>query len=148
MPDEPDDTPPDAPTRAAPSAAPSAGSPEPPPATAVTRLRFVFGEARILGPGRVDLLEGIRATGSIAAAGRAMRMSYKRAWTLVEELNATFDAPLVEMRRGGAGHGGAVLTAFGEEVVGRYRAMQAASDRAIAADLEALLRRVAGGPPD
>ncbi|WP_427025883.1 winged helix-turn-helix domain-containing protein [Aureimonas ureilytica] len=119
-------------------------------ASHVTRLRFVFGDKQMLGPGRVDLLEGIGATGSIAAAGRRMGMSYKRAWTLVEELNATFDAPLVEMHRGGAGHGGARLTAFGDEVVARYRQMQAASDRAIAADLEALLSRLgpSGAEPD
>ncbi|WP_062230803.1 winged helix-turn-helix domain-containing protein [Aureimonas sp. N4] len=114
-----------------------------PTASHVTRLRFVFGEKRIVGPGRIDLLEGIGDTGSIAAAGRRMCMSYKRAWTLVEELNTTFDAPLVEMHRGGAGHGGAALTALGLEVIRRYRAMQAASDRAIAGDLEELLTRLA-----
>jgi len=117
-----------------------------PTAAHVTRLRFVFGEKRIVGPGRIDLLEGIGDTGSIAAAGRRMGMSYKRAWTLVEELNATFDAPLVEMHRGGAGRGGAELTALGRDVVSRYRAMQAASDRAIAVDLQALLARLAPEP--
>jgi molybdate transport system regulatory protein len=116
--------------------------PTPASASPITRLRLVFGEKRILGPGRVDLLEGIGATGSIAAAGRRMGMSYKRAWTLVEELNATFDAPLVEMHRGGAGHGGAQLTELGREITERYRRMQAASDEAIAADLESVVRKV------
>ncbi|WP_062113732.1 winged helix-turn-helix domain-containing protein [Aureimonas sp. AU40] len=119
--------------------------PKPSHASPITRLRFVFGEKRILGPGRVDLLEGIGATGSIAAAGRLMGMSYKRAWTLVEELNATFDAPLVEMHRGGAGHGGAQLTPLGLEITERYRRMQAASDGAIAADLEELVSRLRQG---
>ncbi len=117
-------------------------APDPSSSSHVTRLRFVFGAKRVLGPGRVDLLEGIGESGSIAAAGRRMGMSYKRAWTLVEELNATFDAPLVEMHRGGAGHGGALLTALGTEVVERYRRMQAASDQAIAGDLGALLKRL------
>ncbi|WP_294644958.1 LysR family transcriptional regulator [uncultured Aureimonas sp.] len=108
----------------------------------VPRLRLVFGERRIVGPGRADLLEGIAATGSIAGAGRRMGMSYKRAWTLVEELNATFDAPLVAMSRGGSGHGGAALTELGAEVLERYRRMQALSDAAIAQDLEALARRL------
>ncbi|MBB3934467.1 winged helix-turn-helix domain-containing protein [Aureimonas phyllosphaerae] len=108
----------------------------------VPRLRLVFGERRIVGPGRADLLEGIAATGSIAGAGRRMGMSYKRAWTLVEELNATFDAPLVAMSRGGSGHGGAALTELGAEVLERYRRMQAVSDAAIADDLEALARRL------
>ncbi|WP_062012327.1 winged helix-turn-helix domain-containing protein [Aureimonas sp. AU4] len=109
----------------------------------VPRLRILFGDRRIVGPGRADLLERIRETGSIAAAGRRMGMSYKRAWSLVEDLNRTFDAPLVEMHRGGARQGGAALTALGAEVLARYRHMQHQSDRAIAADLEALAARLA-----
>lgn len=109
----------------------------------VPRLRLLFGDQRIVGPGRADLLEGIRETGSIAAAGRAMRMSYKRAWTLIEHLNATFDAPLVVVHRGGSGHGGAVLTELGVEVLQRYRRMQRLSDQAIADDLKALETRLA-----
>ncbi|MBB3998941.1 winged helix-turn-helix domain-containing protein [Aureimonas pseudogalii] len=112
----------------------------------VPRLRLLFDDRRIVGPGRADLLEGIRDTGSIAAAGRAMGMSYKRAWTLVEDLNATFDGPLVEMHRGGRGHGGASLTELGHEVLERYRRMQALSDAAIAGDLAALAARLGPAP--
>ena len=60
------------------------------------RLRVHIAPGIAFGPGKADLPEGIRETGSIAAAGRQMRMSYKRAWQLVEELNGLFDAPLVE----------------------------------------------------
>ena len=95
-----------------------------------------------MGPGRADLLEGVRDTGSIAASGRRMGMSYKRAWSLVEDLNAAFKAPLVEMRRGGAGHGGASLTALGEEILAAFRRMQASGEEAMTADLHALSRRV------
>ncbi len=112
------------------------------------RLRFVFGPRQIVGPGRVDLLGEIERTGSLAAAGRAMRMSYKRAWTLVEELNATFDAPLVELSRGGSGHGGAVLTPLGREIVERYRRMLDSTRAVVADDLDAMsarLRSVGGG---
>lgn len=112
----------------------------------VPRLRLLFGDQRIVGPGRADLLEGIRDTGSIAAAGRAMAMSYKRAWTLIEHLNATFDAPLVVVHRGGSGHGGAVLTDLGTEVLERYRRMQRLSDAAIAEDLKALEARLGSHP--
>ena len=66
-----------------------------------------------LGPGKADILEGIAVTGSIAAAGRRMRMSYKRAWSLVEALNATFAEPLVTSSRGGEKGGGAALTPAG-----------------------------------
>lgn len=125
-------------------------APESPPVapSLVPRLRLLFDNRRIVGPGRADLLEGIRDTGSIAAAGRAMGMSYKRAWTLVEDLNATFDAPLVEMHRGGRGHGGASLTELGRDVLARYRRMQALSDAAIAGDLAALAARLGPAPAE
>ena len=73
------------------------------------RLRILFDDA-MLGPGKAELLGRIAETGSIAAAGRQMDMSYKRAWMLVEELNAAFQAPLVTSTRGGPGGGGARLT--------------------------------------
>lgn len=104
-------------------------------------LRVVLGPSAALGPGKADLLEGIRATGSIAAAGRRMRMSYKRAWQLVDELNRLFRRPLVEAASGGARGGGARLTALGEEVLARFRRIEARSARAAADDLGALQRR-------
>jgi len=104
-------------------------------------LRVVLGPRAALGPGKADLLEGIRATGSIAAAGRRMRMSYKRAWQLVNELNGLFRRPLVEASSGGARGGGARLTALGEEVLARFRRIEARSARAAADDLGALQRR-------
>ena len=71
-----------------------------------------------------DLLERIRDTGSIAAAGRTMSMSYKRAWSLVEEMNKAFREPLVDSTRGGAKGGGAHLTAAGETVLSNYRKLE------------------------
>lgn len=88
------------------------------------RLRLYFGDVLMLGPGKADLLEGIRDTGSIAAAGRTMSMSYKRAWSLVEEMNAAFRAPLVHSSRGGAQGGGAHLTEMGEAVLAHYRRLE------------------------
>lgn len=106
------------------------------------RLRILFEDA-MLGPGKADLLAGIAETGSIAAAGRQMGMSYKRAWMLVEEMNAAFRDPLVTSTRGGPGGGGARLTDAGTEVLRLYHdivatALDAASDRI--ATLEAMLR--------
>ncbi|MFO1209286.1 MAG: LysR family transcriptional regulator [Amaricoccus sp.] len=89
------------------------------------RIRIAFESGAIIGPGKADLLEGIRDTGSIAAAGRRMGMSYKRAWTLAETLNAVARAPLIAAARGGAGHGGASLTELGAEVLAAYRALEA-----------------------
>lgn len=106
------------------------------------KLRLVFDGA-MLGPGKVALLEGIRETGSIAAAGRAMGMSYRRAWSLVDEMNAAFAAPLVVSARGGSGGGGAQLTPTGQEVLRLYAAVHDRAAGAAAAEiaaLEALLR--------
>ncbi|MET0231682.1 MAG: LysR family transcriptional regulator [Rhodanobacteraceae bacterium] len=100
----------------------------------MVRLRLRIAPGIDFGPGKADLLEGIRETGSISAAGRRMRMSYKRAWQLVDELNGVFDAPLVEAVKGGSGGGGAALTKLGASVLARYRRMHAACCAAVAKD--------------
>lgn len=101
-------------------------------------LRIWFGKSAMFGPGKAQLLEGIRDTGSIAAAGRLMGMSYKRAWMLVEEMNAAFRAPLVESVRGGPGGGGAQVTETGILVLSHFRAVESAAARATADDMAAL----------
>ena len=101
------------------------------------KLRILFDDA-MLGPGKAELLARIRDTGSISAAGRGMAMSYKRAWMLVEEMNAAFREPLVASSRGGPGGGGAQLTSAGEEVLRLYRAVVETAAAAAAADLAAL----------
>lgn len=101
-------------------------------------MRIVFGPEAMLGPGKADLLERIRDTGSIAAAGRTMGMSYKRAWMLVETMNGTFTRPLVEGSRGGAKGGGARLTETGVQVLARYRQVEERARDATAEDLAAL----------
>jgi molybdate transport system regulatory protein len=78
-----------------------------------------------IGPGKVALLEQIADTGSISGAGRAMTMSYRRAWDLVEELNRALNAPVAETAAGGSGGGGTRLTALGCEIVAQYRALEA-----------------------
>ncbi len=110
------------------------------PTGPVARLRVVLGRDIALGPGKADLLDGIRETGSIAAAGRRMGMSYKQAWLLIDTMNGCFAKPLVEAVKGGKSGGGAHLTPLGEEVLARYRRMQGASAHAIADDLAALKR--------
>ena len=101
-------------------------------------LRVILGRGIAFGPGKAELLEHIRDTGSIAAAGRHMKMSYTRAWSLVEAMNHDFSALLVRSAKGGAKRGGAVLTALGVEVLQRYRRIQARSARVVAAELRAL----------
>jgi len=103
------------------------------------KLRILFDGA-MLGPGKAELLERIGETGSIAAAGRQMEMSYKRAWMLVEEMNAAFAEPLVASVRGGPGGGGARLTEAGAEVLRLYREVVQVAEAAAAAPVAALER--------
>ena len=93
------------------------------------RLDLAMG-ARI-GPGKVGVLEEIARSGSISAAGRALGMSYRRTWELVEELYSSLGTPVVETAAGGSGGGGTVLTRAGKAVIERYRAIE--MDTALAA---------------
>jgi molybdate transport system regulatory protein len=108
----------------------------PPPPT--LRIRIVFGKDGMIGPGKAELLERIDRCGSIAAAGREMNMSYKRAWELIVTLNSMFHDPVVESTRGGTGGGGAVLTDTGKQVLDLYRAFEAQCETAGAKELETL----------
>src|ERR1700730_1170431 len=94
-------------------------------------------EGRI-GPGKIALLEHIQACGSISAAGRAMDMSYKRAWDLVDELNRICGQAAVERQTGGKNGGGAILTPFGLSLVARYRKIERAAAGAVRKELLAL----------
>jgi len=106
--------------------------------TAGLRLRLVLAPDIAIGPGKADLLDGIRETGSIAAAGRRLGMSYKRAWLLVETMNRCFRSPLVEATKGGSKGGGAMLTPLGTEVLGRFRKLEAAAFSAGSVEIDAL----------
>lgn len=101
-------------------------------------LRLDFDNIVRLGPGKVQLLELIAELGSISAAGRAMNMSYRRAWMLVDSLNQAFVEPVVATRPGGRSNQRAELTPFGEQMVRRFRTMEAAAQVAIARDLNLL----------
>jgi molybdate transport system regulatory protein len=95
-----------------------------------TRIRILAGSDIALGPGKADLLRAIEETGSISAAARRMRMSYRRAWLLVHTMNECFEPPLVEAVKGGAEGGGARLTPTGRRVLTEYsRVLQVAAER-------------------
>jgi molybdate transport system regulatory protein len=106
------------------------------------RLRLQAGADIHLGPGRIDLLEGIAHTGSIAEAGRRLGMSYQRAWSLVKAMNEAFVSPLVAKQRGGHAGGGAVLTELGTKVLQAYRRAEQAAERAATPHLREALRAV------
>jgi molybdate transport system regulatory protein len=102
---------------------------------------YLDGEGHI-GPGKVELLEHIRALGSIAAAGRAMGMSYRRAWELVDETNRIFGRPVTMRQAGGRRGGGAQLTPLGEAIIAHFRAAEAAIASTTQEDLAALQAEV------
>jgi molybdate transport system regulatory protein len=107
------------------------------------KLRVIVVPGVGIGPGKAALLEAIKETGSISAAGRKIEMSYKRAWYLVDAMNGHFDRPLVETSKGGKSGGGAKLTQLGEDVLGAFREMEAATHKAIAPSLRRLRRKIA-----
>lgn len=97
------------------------------------KAQVMQGDAIAIGPGKADLLDQIEKVGSIAAAGRTLGFSYRRTRDMVDTLNACWQAPLVGTSRGGAGHGGAILTPEGRSVLAAYRSL--------AADLDAVCER-------
>jgi len=92
------------------------------------RLKIAFDDEARLGPGKMDLLDGIARTGSISAAGRELGMSYRRAWLLVDAVNSMFGEPCVKAAAGGAHGGGASLTPFGERLLAAYRSLCAETE--------------------
>ena len=115
-------------------------------AMATLTLRLDFAPGQSIGHGKIRLLEAVREHGSISAAGRSMRMSYRRAWMLVDELNRMFAEPLIETKHGGTAGGGAELTTFGQRVVERYRSIEAKALAAGAEDLADLAAAIGRGP--
>lgn len=111
------------------------------------RIRIYCGEEIAMGPGKADLLEAIREHGSISAGGRALGMSYRRAWLLVDAMNRCWNEPLVATSPGSAHGGGARVTPFGEEVLSRYRAQQGRlSEAAQGAEMKALIAAMRARP--
>ena len=102
------------------------------------RLRIDLTPTSAVGPGKIELLEHIEKTGSISAAGRAMGMSYRRAWLLVDELNRLFRDRVANAGPGGKAGGGARLTPFGRELVRRFRGMEKAARKALDRDITVL----------
>ena len=80
-----------------------------------------------VGPGKIALLEAIAKDGSIAGAARTLNMSYPRAWKLVEALDTALGTTVVARAPGGQNGGGAALTAAGEALIARYRAVEKAA---------------------
>jgi len=105
-------------------------------------LRVLGKRAPAMGPGKAELIERIAETGSISAAARAMGMSYRRAWQLVEALNKDYREPVIATAIGGTRGGGASVTPFGMRLVRLFRAMEDKASAVIAADLRRFTRYI------
>jgi molybdate transport system regulatory protein len=105
-------------------------------------IRIDLENGNRIGPGKIALLEAIRTTGSISAAARALRMSYRRAWLLVEEVNHALREPAVAAETGGRSGGGAVVTPAGERLVGLYRTIESHARSAAGGEFRAIGRLV------
>ena len=106
-------------------------------------VRIDLADDGRIGPGKIQLLENIETCGSLSAAGRAMDMSYKRAWDLVDEINRICRQAAVERQTGGKNGGGAVLTPFGTSLVARYRKIERDAASAVRKELQALRSEIA-----
>lgn len=111
-------------------------------ATGSLSLRIDLEAEGRIGPGKVELLEHIATHGSISEGARRMGMSYKHAWTLIEEMNRLFRKPVVVGRKGGQRGGGSELTGLGLAIVTRYRAIERAAQDAAAPHIDALRREI------
>jgi len=116
-----------------------------PPGGKRLRIRILLAKNMPFGPGKADLLDAIRETGSIAAAGRRLGMSYQRAWDLVTAMNGHFSEPVVAAAKGGSRGGGSRITPFGLDVLAAYREIEALATNAAADRLEWLQSRLAAG---
>jgi molybdate transport system regulatory protein len=111
------------------------------------RFRVDFGSGCSVGAGKIELLEGIARTGSLSQAARDMRMSYRRAWLLLEDMNVSFDHPVTHASVGGRGGGGVVLTVFGSRLVVGYRQLESSLKPLAGTYLEDFGRHIKSGAP-
>jgi molybdate transport system regulatory protein len=100
------------------------------------------------GPGKAELLEAINQYGSISGAAKSMKMSYKRAWELVMVMNNSFKEPLVSTIVGGPHGGGATITPFGLEVLGKYQEVLNRSESFVLAEMDSFLGMLATETPN
>ncbi|MBO6534335.1 MAG: winged helix-turn-helix domain-containing protein [Muricauda sp.] len=80
---------------------------------------------KFFGPGRAQLLVMIDKNGSLSKAAKEMGMSYRKAWSMVEDMNQRGQQPYVELHKGGTQGGGAELTPRGKTVLAAFQHMNA-----------------------
>ncbi|WP_256354609.1 MULTISPECIES: winged helix-turn-helix domain-containing protein [unclassified Variovorax] len=101
-------------------------------------MRITTGDTIAIGPGKIQLLEAILETGSLTAGAKAIDMSYRRAWLLINELNSALKKPAVESGKGGEHGGGSVVTDVGCRLIEHYRNIETTAAEACKAEIRAL----------
>lgn len=85
-----------------------------------------------LGKGRATLLQKIDKFGSLRKAAISLKMSYRKAYYAIDDLNKSCDEPVVILKRGGSKGGSSVVTPYGLSLLKRYLAIQKKIDNFIA----------------
>jgi len=111
-------------------------------------VRLRFADHARLGPGKMALLEAVQRTGSIAEAAGEMNMSLRRAWMLLDSINAMFDTPAVLVDAGPDEERNPRLTDLGRQVLAAFRAAEAEAQQSVARHFAALLPRLRAEPPE
>lgn len=111
------------------------------------RIRIPFGAGFAIGSGKADILEAVAETGSISAAARRMKMSYRRAWLLIDAMNRCFREPVVDTATGGKGGGGAQITPFGRQVLKEFRRVEGRATKALAGAMPRFAKLLKSSPP-
>ena len=104
------------------------------------RIRIMAGDSIALGPGKVDLLEAVQRKGSISQAAKEIKLSYRRAWDMVDTMNHCFKEPLVISSTGGKGGGGARLTPLGNRMILLYRSMESTAEKSTQSEWKSIKR--------
>jgi molybdate transport system regulatory protein len=103
-------------------------------------MRITAGDVIAIGPGKIALLEAIDRTGSITSAAKSLRMSYRRAWLLIDEVNRSLNKPAVDSEAGGPQGGGTTLTETGRRLIAIYRRIEVHAASSCRSDIKELLR--------
>lgn len=108
------------------------------------RIRVLVNDHIAVGPGKAELLRLIDETSSISEAARQMKMSYMRAWSLIQTMNDCFPEPIILAKRGGRTGGGAGLSRTGQRLLRLYQRLETeflATSKATRREMTALLKR-------
>lgn len=102
------------------------------PKTGTPSVAYTTALSHTSADKRIDILRLIAQSGSISQAGREAGVSYKAAWQAIDTLTNLAGVTLVERVVGGAGGGGARITAAGLQLLAAADQMDQARNQVLA----------------